>query len=342
MPPPRLRRRRLPEHQAVIEILAEAGQCHGGRLAVAVEMVIRAAEAGATAIKFQHLTPELIASPDAALYWEDETVKTQRQAFADNGTLTRGEWATIANLCDVEGVEFLSSPFDVGAVAQLTDLGVRRVKLASGDLTNRPLVEAVAATGLPVILSTGAAVVPEIHRALQWWYAANGSRDVSLLACALIYPCPPEHAHLERIGALRARFPDCRIGYSDHTREVETALAAVAAGATVLEKHYALGPSHVPDTTFALTPDRLAEYVRLAQLGETLTTACGTDCEHAARVGARRSVCAARDLPADHVLSLDDFVYLRPGDGHPPWVAEQLVGMRLREPVGAGGLIVWP
>ena len=260
----------------------------------------------------------------------------QRQAFAANGTLSHGEWVRVAAECERESIEFLSTPFDDTAVAQLVDLGVRRFKLASGDLTNRPLLERVAVTGLPVILSTGAANFDEVRRALAWWEDAGRKRsDVTLLACSLIYPCPPEHAHLDRIRRMRRAF-NVPIGYSDHTREVETAVAAVALGATVLEKHFALGPSHVPDTTFAVNAAGLARYVKLAQLGEAMTADCRSDCEQAARVGARRSLCAARDLPAGTLLASADLVPLRPGGGIEPDNLRFLVGTLLSRAYAEG------
>lgn len=319
-----------------VEIVAECGQTHSGSVGMALKLVDEAKAAGCVAAKFQHLTPTLLAQPNAALYWHEQNsgVRDQRQAFAANGSLTQPEWETVAERCRDIDLEFMSTPFDPSAVHQLRDLGVRRYKVASGDLTNRPLLEAVAATGLPVVMSSGAAAMDDIDRAVEWWRSAKGNQDVTILACSLIYPCPPVHAHLARI--TRLRDAGYRTGLSDHTAETETALAATALGATLLEKHFCLGPSHVPDTRFALTPERMAEYVRYAQLGATMIGECGTDCEAEARRGARRSVCAARVLPAGHQLTADDLVMLRPAGGIPPSDAGMLVGVFLARPYAEG------
>ena len=301
-----------------VEIVCEAGQTHGGRVDLALALVDAAAEAGAACIKFQHVGPELVVQRNAPIYW-DGTAANQREAFAANGSLSHGEWVRVFAHAERAGIEAFSTPFDEVAVAQLVDLGVKRFKISSGDLTHRGLIEAVAATGLPVILSTGAADIIEVDRAMAWWRKAGGVEPITLLACSLIYPCPVEHAHLDRITELRKLFGEwARIGYSDHTTKPAASMAAVALGAVMLEKHFCLGPSHVPDTTFALTPSAMDLYVSFARQAEKMIARCDGDCEAAARQGARRSLCAARDLPEGHQLAASDVVALRPAGGIEP------------------------
>ena len=329
-----------------MKIVAEAGQCHGGSIRTAIRMVEAAAHAGADAIKFQLLQPETIAQADAPKYWYADGLPTtnQREAFATAGIIPYDAWGDIKAAADMFGVEFLATPFDDAALDTLAGLGCESVKIASGDITYKPFLKRVAETGMDVILSTGASRHAEISRALAWLVPAK----VTLLACTLAYPTAVDDANLGRMDALRAIYgPGCRYGYSDHTSSPRVALAAAAMGASVIEVHFThdRNATGVPDHKIAVDPAGLATYVQFAREGETMRgdgTLAPIAAEVAALVGARRSVCAARDLPADHELSLTDFVYLRPGDGHAPWAAEQLVGLRLREAVAAGELIVWP
>lgn len=324
-----------------MRVVAEGGQCHGGSVQTAIDMCWHARHAGATAIKFQHLTPETIARADAPKYWTDDFGTTnQRDAFRRAGLIDEHGWQEVAAAAADFGIEFVSTPFDLEAVDELERLGVQRYKIASGDITYQQLVQRVAQTRKPVSLSTGAATLPEIWRAFGW---LADCPEVTLLACTLSYPTAAQDAHLGRIETLRKRCGD-PVGYSDHTSMCSTALAAAALGATALEVHYTLdraGPD-VPDHAMAVNPSQLQAYVTAAELGEKLRGSVDVEpceAEQAARIGARRSVCAARDLAEGHLLSVEDFVFLRPGDGWPPFHVKELVGKRLDHPVAAGEAI---
>ena len=200
-------------------------------------------------------------------------------------------------------------------------------KIASGDITFRPLLEKVNETRKPVLLSTGASNQADIIDALGWLYDCQ----VTLLACTLSYPTPNHAAHLARINTLR-RYSD-KVGYSDHTTGIMTALAAAAMGAEVLEKHYTLdneGPD-VPDHKMALEPSALAEYVRLAEIGAALrgsSELVAAPEEARARHGARRGVYASRDIPEGHRIEFGDLAFLRPANAMSPSDYLLLVGSR--------------
>lgn len=302
-----------------------------GSVETAILQAKQARLAGAWGYKTQLLKPEKIARAGATKYWTDDFhTADQREAFTKAGLIDYGAWAAVKAWCDDIGIEFLATPFDFEAVDALEGIGVRYYKIASGDIIHQPLIEYVARTGKHIFLSTGAAYESEVWRALDW----VGDCEATVLACTLAYPTPPEAAHLSRILSLHRAFPGREIGYSDHTSMPETALAAAALGATTLEVHYTLDNDapDVPDHKIAVNPKRLAAYVQAAELGATLRgdpVLRPVESERPARIGARRSLCAVRDLPRGHVLTDDDLIALRPGDGIPAFLMSEVVGKRL-------------
>lgn len=323
----------------MIDVCAEFGQSHGGSLDTAMAQAAVAKDAGCSFVKFQTFRPERLVSRTAGRYWAEHLggSATQLETFQANGMLADSDWKTLGDYCRSIGIGFMSSPFDLEAVDLLVDAGVDAIKLASGEITHRQLVKLVAQTGLPVVLSTGAATEDEIDQALEWLYPLE---NVTLLACTLAYPTADEEAQLGRI--LELEYFGWPTGYSDHTTRTDTALAAVCAGATMLEKHCCLddsGRSGVPDDLMALNPSRLRQYVAYAQLGERMVggRALGpTEAEMAARAGARRSLHAATNIPAGKTLQVDDFVCLRPGGPFAPADVDVLIGKTAAVDIPAG------
>ncbi len=310
------------------------------------------AAAGWDTAKWQLFAPERLASQDAAAYWDPALggSPSQLETFRANGMLTHDEWRRVVNACAEHGIRFLCTPFDLEAVDELEDLGIGEYKIASGDITYKSLIEKVARTGKPVVLSTGAALLGEIDRAL-WWLSGSSVSSVTLLACDLAYPTALEDARLDRImqlyGHFRGRTAARAFGYSDHTVESFTSMLAAGWGATVLEKHCTIdraGPA--PDDRMALAPDAMADYARYAQFTIALDWSAAqlwqvSSVERPARVGARRSLYAARDLAAGAVLTDGDIACLRPcpeGAFTPADLAE-IVGRRLVDDLSAGSHI---
>lgn len=320
----------------MIRVVAEAGQCNQGSIDLAIKMSHWAHEAGAWAIKFQLLRPETIATEQASKYWADTLgTDTQREAFTRAGLVDYGAWREVKWACDDIGLVWFATPFDLHAVDVLEDLNVECYKVASGDITYRPLLERIAETGKPVFVSTGASSSGEIKDALNW---LDGC-PVTLLACTLAYPTPSCAANLARIETLK-RY-GCPVGYSDHTTGTETATAAAAMGATVLEKHFTHDRTadDVPDHAMALDPPALAEYVQRAELGARLRGSgeLGVDVsEEAAWVGARRSIVAARDLWPLQQIKAEDLAYLRPGGGISPARYREVLGRHADRRISPG------
>lgn len=321
----------------MVEVIAEFGQSHRGDLATAIRQADVAKQAGCTWVKWQTFQPERLCSPNAGRYWEQSLggSETQLETFHVNGMLAPEGWATLADYCHSIGIGFMSSPFDLEAVDTLVDAGAGALKIASGEITHRQLLQKVADTGKKVFLSTGAATEDELKRALSWLHPA----EVTVMACTLAYPTGDGDANLARIETLRKACFNS-VGYSDHTLRVDTALAAAAMGATVLEKHCTLDTAGgVPDDLMALDPGRLRQYVTYAQVGARMRgdgMLGASDAEMAARVGARRSLHAARFMAEGHVFGMDDLVCLRPGGPFAPADVDVLVGKTATKDIPAG------
>lgn len=322
-----------------MQLIAEFGQSHLGNLERAKSQIVATAGAGWTAAKFQMFDPSRLCGPSAVRYWDKRLggAESQEETFRRNGDLTSEEWWELAAFAETQGVEFMATPFDLEAVDTLQEMGVGRYKVASADITYERLLTRIRATGRPVLLSTGGACLAEIAAAVKLLWGSQ----VTLLACSLDYPTAQADAHLARIAQLKEEFPWLEVGYSDHTIGVNTATAAAALGATVLEKHCTVGRDTVcPDDELALSVDQMRRYREFAQAGHLLRgsrhlTPHPGELEAIAQ--ARRSAHFTRDLPAGHRIAADDLIYKRPeAGGFPPNLEGLLVGKKLVAPVSEG------
>lgn len=353
-------------------VVAEAGQCMEGSVDRAVAMVDQAADAGAWGFKVQMLNPVDLAAPGAPLYWRDRLGRgDQRQAFFASGLVPYRAWGPVRDRCHDRGLAFVATPFDADAVDACVELAVDGIKVASGDLTNAPLLDrcvtAAAHLGCLLIISTGAATEEEILDAaarVNRPRRSHAAPDVVWLACTLAYPTPDGAAHVARIpelgrllsaarlrGAVSISEARWMVGYSDHTTGWGTGIAAAAAGALLCEKHFTDGHAHtVPDNDIALGPEALAEYVQGADYGALLRGRPDLEpdrVEEAARHGARRSLHLVKHLDAGDIITPDHLAALRPGGGMDPALATFLVGQRSVEARSPGmldgkGILVQP
>ncbi len=319
-----------------LTVIAEAGVNHNGDEALAHDLVEVAARSGADAVKFQTFDPALLVSGHAETtpYQRDRGGAIDQQSLLEALTLPTGSWAELRDHAEGLGLTFLSTPFDLGSARLLADLGVAAIKTSSSELTNTPFLAAVADLGLPMLVSTGMGDEDEVAAAVA---ATSAAPSVTLLHCVSAYPAPIAEANLRVIPALAQRH-GIPVGWSDHTLGSTSAVAAVALGATVLEKHMTtdrLLPG--PDHAASLEPDELAAYVVAARdawsaLGDGIKRRMPSEVENATLV--RRSWHAARDLPVGHTLGAEDAVTLRPELGLAPFV--EVAGARMLRPVNAG------
>ena len=329
-------------------VIAEIGVNHEGSIELAKRLVELAKEGGADAAKFQTYKAETLASRNSPAYWDisKEPTLSQYELFKKYDAFGASEYETLADHCKKVGIEFISTPFDDGAVDMLNPL-VPFFKVASADITNTPLLRRVARTGKPVVLSVGAATISEIDDALSTLTSA-GANSIALLHCILNYPTSDENANLWMISDLATRYPECVIGYSDHTTPksgLPSLLAAWLLGAVILEKHFTHDAS-LPgnDHYHAMTLDHMrsfqAEVDRVAPLLGARHKH-PLESEEIARKNARRSIVVSRNLDSGHRITEEDITYKRPGTGISPLSWDEVIGRVTRCALEADTVIQW-
>lgn len=327
-------------------VIAELSANHGGSLARAEELVHAAAEAGADAVKLQTYTPASMTldsdqpwfSVGPGTLWSGRRL---HDLYAE--AQTPWEWhAPLFELARSLGLEPLSAPFDRDAVDDLVGLGVQALKVASFELVDTGLLEHVASTGLPVLLSTGMATLPEIDRAVATLRGA-GCTDLVLLRCNSGYPASPAEMDLRTIPHMvdTWRAP---VGLSDHTLGHTAATAAVALGACVVEKHLTGSRAEkTADSAFSLEPQEFAELVRSVREAEAALGAVryGPSPAEEASLHFRRSLFFLRDLAAGEQVDAAAVGSRRPAIGLEPRHAPQVVGRRVTRAVRRGDPVAW-
>jgi N,N'-diacetyllegionaminate synthase len=330
-------------HGSVL-VIAEAGVNHDGDVDVAHRLLDAAADAGADVVKFQTFDPEALAAAGApkAAYQEaaGESATDQREMLR-RLTLPTEAWAALQVHARDRRIGFLSTPFDDGSADLLDGLDVPAFKIGSGELTNLPFIARLARRGRPLLLSTGMASMTEVAAAVDT-VAAAGNPPLALFHCVSSYPASPSDANLRAIETMRRAF-GVPVGWSDHTLGDETALAAVAMGASMIEKHLTLGRGRSgPDHGASLEPAGFAEMVdRIRSVEAALGTGmkAPTAAEADVAAVARRSLHWNRSLDAGTVIGEDDLAALRPGSGLSPARWSDLVGRRTAERVRDGELV---
>jgi N-acetylneuraminate synthase len=256
------------------------------------------------------------------------------------------EYQELSRHCTDIGIDFVSTPFDDAAVDLLAPL-VPFFKVASADLTNTPLLRRVARTGKPIVLSVGASSLEEINGALATLTSA-GASSVALLHCILNYPTSDENANLWMLGDLAERYPQCVLGYSDHTVPkpgLPSLVAAWLLGAVILEKHFTHDTSlQGNDHYHAMTSEHLHAFRReVARIRPLLGSRHKRPIasEEIARTNARRSIVVARDLPVAHRIAESDITYKRPGTGISPLAWDDVIGRTTRRAITADEILQW-
>ncbi|MDF2559714.1 MAG: hypothetical protein K0R99_1160 [Microbacterium sp.] len=344
-------------------VIAEAGVNHNGSLTTAMELVDVAASAGANAVKFQTFSADSLALESAALAdyqrTSDDDARSQRDLLRQL-ELSHEEFRALRDRCDAQGIQFLSTAFDVpGLEFLVAELGIPMVKIASGDLTFAPLLVAAGRTGLPVILSTGMAEVPEIARALRFIAAgvaqANGlvspsirlteeileeawqrrsehvdfAEHVTILHCTTEYPAADEHLNLRAMQTIASIFGH-RVGYSDHSLGSLASVIAVGLGAAVVEKHFTFDVhADGPDHAASLDPDGLRAYVSDLRRVPAMLGSAEKRCqpvEEGNRAVVRRSLVAAADIAEGETVTEAAIACFRPGSGRTSFDYWEIVG----------------
>ncbi len=327
-------------------IIAEAGVNHNGDVRLATALIDAAIAARADAVKFQTFHAERTISRHApkAAYQLATTGATESQLdMVRRLQLPPEAFAELSAYCRSRGIMFLSTAFDEDSADLLDALDVPAFKIASGEVTNLPLVEHIARKGKPVLLSTGMSTLAEVGEAMDA-IRRTGNTRVAVLHCVSNYPADPVDANLRAMRTLADAF-EAPVGYSDHTLGIDVALAAVALGACVLEKHLTLDTALPgPDHRASLTPQEFAALVRGVRIVESALGSGRKEpapSERAVAAVARRSLVAARDIEAGVTVTEELIAAKRPGTGLAPAARAQLIGRRAKRDIPGDTLLTW-
>lgn len=310
-------------------VIAEIGVNHDGDVRRALMLTDLAAEAGADAIKLQYFRADLLMSRAATLAaYQEAAGETDPLAMLRRLELSLSEMARVVERAHERRLHAIVTVFSVDLVAEARTLAWDAFKTASPDIVHRPLLEALAADGRPMVVSTGASTMAEVVRAAEWLAACRDR--LAMLQCVSCYPAP--EAALGGIAAI-AEATGLPTGYSDHTATIETGGEAVRAGACILERHITDDRSRPgPDHAASLDGEGFAEYVRQGRsalrddAGVSLGAKVVLPCEEDVRSVSRQSIVARRRIEAGEVIGLGDLAFKRPGVGMEPWRVGEIVG----------------
>ncbi len=315
-------------------IIAEVNSSHNGSVETAKEMIVKAKECGCDCVKFQSWSPESLYSEE---YYQKNPIARK---IVGKFSLSSDELLELNKFCRKQEIDFSSTPYSEEEVDFLVEeCQVPFVKIASMEINHFQFLEYIAKKGVPMVLSTGMSDMDEIHAAVDV-IERTGNKQLCLLHCVSVYPAKTETIRLKNIAGLRKEFPEYPIGFSDHTLGITMDIAATAMGTAVVEKHFTLDKSKMGmDNNMALEPDEYSDLVK--ECRET-HVALGTEErivlpeEMEMRLKMRRSIVAARDLPAGTVLKREDMECKRPGDGVSPNRIDDFVGKKLNTDLNKG------
>lgn len=312
-------------------IIAEVGVNHNGNLEIAKKLVDMAYEAGADIVKFQTANLNSLVTknaPMAEYQKENMQVSLSQVDMLKKLLLSYDDFKELSKYCQKIGIQFLSTPFDIESIEFLYNMGCKIWKIPSGEITNLPYLERIAKTHQPVILSTGMSTIEEIRAAIDV-LKNNSSGAITLLHCTTAYPAPYDDINLRAMQTLRDEF-NCEVGYSDHTMGYEIAIAAVALGANVIEKHFTLDRNMIgPDHKASLEPEELKRMIFAIRHVEK---ALGSSEKRPSlsEVGnmqiVRKSIVAKRDILKGEILSTENITTKRPGSGISPMRWYEVIG----------------
>ncbi len=321
-------------------IIAEAGVNHNGSIDVAKQLIDKAAEAGADIIKFQTFKSEKLVSKSAR---QAEYQKRNIGSKADDSQLnmlkklelSQEDHEELMQYCQQKGIKFFSTAFDMESIDYLHSLHMGLWKIPSGEITNFPYIRKIAQYGEPVILSTGMCEMDDICAAMNVLIKFGVKREqITILHCNTEYPTPFEDVNLKAMIALKDEFK-VEVGYSDHTKGIEVPIAAVALGATVIEKHFTLDRNmEGPDHKASLEPDELRAMVCAIRNIEKAVGGDGikhvSESERKNIAIARKSIVAACDIKAGEVFTEQNLTVKRPGNGISPMRWEDVIGTKAK------------
>jgi N,N'-diacetyllegionaminate synthase len=326
-------------------IIAEIGVNHNGSVELAKKMIVEAKRCGADAVKFQTFTAQsLVGKNVPKVKYQKETTDKDETHYEMIRLLELSQEShhQLWKICQTEGIDFLSTPYDIESAKFLVGLGVRSLKIASADIVDLNLLEFAAESKIPTILSTGMATLGEIESAYHIFEKFGAHDGLCLLHCVSNYPCKEQNLNLRVINTLRSSFA-CEVGFSDHAQSSLAAFAAVCLGAKVIEKHFTLDKNMSgPDHRASADPKEFKNYceqIRLAELMLGNPIKKIQEEEKEMRLISRKSMTFSRDMQVGHIFTANDFVLKRPGTGLPASLFELLKGRKLKKDASGNDLV---
>ncbi len=329
-------------------IIAEAGVNHNGSIDMAKQLVLKAKEAGVDYIKFQTFkASKLVTKSAKQAEYQQKNIgngEDSQYQMLKKLELSPEEHDILIDYCHQVGIKFFSTAFDFDSIDYLHSLNLGLWKIPSGEVTNYPFLKRIAAYNEPTILSTGMCDMEDVRAAVDALYKNGLSKEnLILLHCNTEYPTPFEDVNLKAMDALRREF-GVEVGYSDHTKGIEVPIAAVALGATVIEKHFTLDRNmEGPDHKASLEPDELKAMVSAIRNIEKAVGGDGTkhvsESEKKNIAIARKSIVAACDIKAGEVFAEQNLTVKRPGNGISPMRWEEVLGQKAKRDFNEDELI---
>jgi N,N'-diacetyllegionaminate synthase len=330
-------------------IIAEAGVNHNGSIELAKKLIDAAAEAGVDYVKFQTFKAETLVSKNA------KKAEYQAKNIGDNDDsqytmlkkleLDQEMHKLLISYCKTKDIKFLSTAFDLESIDLLFDLGIDLFKIPSGEITNLPYLQKIGSLGKPVILSTGMANLGEIEAALEVLVnAGTAMENITVLHCNTEYPTPMQDVNLTAMLGIKEAFK-VKVGYSDHTLGIEIPTAAVALGAICIEKHFTLDKTmEGPDHKASLEPHELKAMVSAIRnielaLGDGVKRPSASEAKN--KPIARKSIHLAHSLPAGHILTAEDIIMKRPGNGISPMDIQLVLGKTTAIALSEDDMLSW-
>jgi sialic acid synthase SpsE len=329
-------------------IIAEAGVNHNGNLNLAYKLIRSAKRAGADIIKFQTYKANLLTTKKAPRFWswsgEVKKGGTQYDSYSRLDSFSKIEYQKIIKECKRVGIEFMSTPFDIASAKMLRNIGMKGYKIASCDITNFQLLEYVAKTKMPILLSTGASNVEEIKKAVAI-INKNGNKKILIMHCTLCYPTAVSDVNLNAITDLKNKFKNMLIGFSDHSLGSLMPTAAFSIGISALEKHFTVNKKlkFSADHWLSVDEKELKEIVTNSKLIAEAKSKGKLKkilkCEKKTRKYARRSIVSNRFIKKGNIIKNDDLSLKRPGTGIQPSQIKSLIGKIAKKNINADTII---
>lgn len=328
-------------------IIAEAGINHNGDMGLAKKMILVAKKAGADAVKFQTFqTEEFIQDKEEMYTYQSQGIQVTESQYDmfKRTEFSEEEWKEIKSFCDQQDIIFLSTVSGIDGLELLLRIGIDAIKVGSDDFINIPLLSKYETYGLPMIVSCGMATEEEIEVTLRTLRAQKG-HPVCLMLCTSEYPTPPEDVNVRKLLTISEKFPEVVPGFSDHTQGSTAAAVATAYGARVFEKHFTLDHNLPgPDHWFSANPVELKQWVdciRTAYIMLGNSELKPTETEEKQRSVMHRSITAISEIKAGDILTSENLILLRPGDGIGAIYWEEIIGRKVKRDILKGEKLTW-